>query len=235
MVLTVVNRSTNQTIWPAVEAAGSHVVSSSGESVIDYSQNPLPTGLALKPNSQVQIPLTYFPWSGRVWARQYCSPNGKGCVLGDCGHSSCWGRSSNVTSLFEITAQEDVMYYDISLVDGFTCGIYVEPDGDDCKSISCLAPPYLGIDNKTQSPVCPPSNLITDKRIGDVPIGCNSDCAVYDTDEFCCRGKYNATTCTKSNPWFKKTCPRAYSYAYDDRDATFSCGLRNVTIHFQCS
>lgn len=114
-VLTVVNNSTNQTIWPAIEGTGSYVVSPSGGRVIDNSRNPLPDGLALEPKSQVQIPLTSFPWSGRVWARQYCTPDGSGCILGDCGHSSCWGRSSTGTTLFEITILHDKMFYDISL------------------------------------------------------------------------------------------------------------------------
>ncbi|KAK1965658.1 Osmotin, thaumatin-like protein [Colletotrichum sublineola] len=234
LVLTVVNNSTNQTIWPAIEAAGSYVEFSDGGRLIDYSQDPLPDGLSLEANSQVKISLNSFPWSGRVWARQYCSPDGTGCVLGDCGHSSCWGRSSADTTLFEITAQKDKVYYDISLVDGFTCGVYVEPDDDDCNAVACMAPPYLGINNN-QSMVCPPPNLITNSRTGDVPIGCRSNCAIYKTDEYCCKGTYDATSCKGNNPWFKKTCPDAYSYAYDDKDATFTCGFRNMTIYFQCS
>ncbi|KAK2036906.1 PR5-like protein [Colletotrichum somersetense] len=196
--------------------------------------DPLPDGLALKANSQVQISLNSLPWSGRIWARQYCSPNGTDCVLGDCGHSSCWGRSSSGTTLFEITAQKGKMYYDISLVDSFTCGVYVEPDDVDCEAVACIAPPYLGMDNNNQSLVCPPLNLITDSRTGDAAIGCHSNCALYETDEYCCKGIYDATSCKGTNPWFKKTCPDAYSYAYDDKDATFTCGFRNMTIYFQC-
>ncbi|KAK1659774.1 PR5-like protein [Colletotrichum godetiae] len=217
------------------------LVCSSGEYVQTFTkapsflEYPLPEGLALEANSQVQIYLSSFPWSGRVWARQYCEAGGLNCVLGDCGHPSCWGRSSTGTTLFEITAQKDKMYYDISLVDSFTCGVHVVPDDHDCEAIACIAPPYLGIDPEDQSLVCPPPNLITDPRTGDAPIGCYSNCAVHETDEYCCRGIYDATTCKGNNPWFKETCPDAYSYAYDDQDATFTCGFRNVTIYFHCS
>ncbi|KAK0367395.1 hypothetical protein CLIM01_15248, partial [Colletotrichum limetticola] len=43
------------------------------------------------------------------------------------------------------------MYYDISLVDSFTCGVHVVPDDQDCEAIACIAPPYLGINPEDQS------------------------------------------------------------------------------------
>ncbi|OHE98074.1 hypothetical protein CORC01_06588 [Colletotrichum orchidophilum] len=71
-------------------------------------------------------------------------------------------------------------------------------------------------------------------RTGSAPIGYKSDYAVYEIEEYCCRGEIDAGRCRASNPWFKKTCPTAYSFAFDDRDATFTCILSNMTIHFDC-
>ncbi|KAF4474433.1 Pathogenesis-related protein 5 [Colletotrichum fructicola Nara gc5] len=157
VVLTIINNSSDQTIWPAIEGSPFSEPrpidgSSFEESVV--SKDPLPEGLAL-----------------------------------------------------------DQIFYDVSLVDGYTCGITVKPDDNACEPITCVAPPHLGIDDHQNCTVYPQSNLITDVRTGSAPIGCKSDCAVYEADEYCCR---------------------AYSFAYDDRDATFTCGLSNMTIYFDC-
>ncbi|KAH8800752.1 hypothetical protein F5884DRAFT_904737 [Xylogone sp. PMI_703] len=55
----------------------------------------------------------------------YCSPNN--CSMGSCGTASCWGKSADDTTLFEITignkSENDqgemvqTAWYDISLVD----------------------------------------------------------------------------------------------------------------------
>ncbi|KAF4418874.1 Thaumatin-like protein [Colletotrichum fructicola] len=201
VVLTIINNSSDQTIWPAIEGSPFSEPrpidgSSFEESVV--SKDPLPEGLALSANSTVEVTLPPTNWSGRLWARH------------------------------------DQIFYDVSLVDGYTCGITVKPDDNACEPITCVAPPHLGIDDHQNCTVYPQSNLITDVRTGSAPIGCKSDCAVYEADEYCCRGEFDESRCRASNPWFKKTCPTAYSFAYDDRDATFTCGLSNMTIYFDC-
>ncbi|KAF4417958.1 Pathogenesis-related protein 5 [Colletotrichum fructicola] len=189
VVLTIVNNSSDHTIWPAIEGSPLSEPTLSDGGVV--SGDPLPEGLALLANSTVKVALPQTNWSGRLWARQYCSADGTGCVLGDCGSRSCWGRSSTLTTLFELTVLSDKIYYDISLVDGYTCGITVKPDDDACEPITYR----------------------------------------WRSDWL---GEFDASRCRASNPWFKKTCPTAYSFAYDDRDATFTCGLRNMTIYFDC-
>uniref|UniRef100_A0AC35UF57 Pathogenesis-related protein 5-like n=1 Tax=Rhabditophanes sp. KR3021 TaxID=114890 RepID=A0AC35UF57_9BILA len=61
-------------------------------------------------------------------------------------------------------------------------------------------------------------------------VGCNSACTKFNTDQYCCRGAFNAPQTCKSSTWpvnypkyFKDQCPTAYSYAYDDEKSTFVC------------
>ncbi|KAH0876132.1 hypothetical protein HID58_073494 [Brassica napus] len=68
-------------------------------------------------------------------------------------------------------------------------------------------------------------------------ISCRSACDVFDTDEYCCRGVYgNPSTCrpTHYSKIFKKACPTAYSYAYDDPTSIFTCSGSDYVISF-CS
>ncbi|KAF4474231.1 Pathogenesis-related protein 5 [Colletotrichum fructicola Nara gc5] len=158
VVLTIVNNSSDHTIWPAIEGSPLSEPTLSDGGVV--SGDPLPEGLALLANSTVKVALPQTNWSGRLWARQYCSADGTGCVLGDCGSRSCWGRSSTLTTLFELTVLSDKIYYDISLVDGYTCGITVKPDDDACEPITCVAPPHLGMEDHRNRTCMKPTNTV---------------------------------------------------------------------------
>lgn len=53
---------------------------------------------------------------------------------------------------------------------------------------------------------------------------CYSACAKYNSDKYCCNGKYNSPSACKTNYYStaaKNVCPDAYSYAYDDQTSTF--------------
>ncbi|TQD91332.1 hypothetical protein C1H46_023083 [Malus baccata] len=68
-------------------------------------------------------------------------------------------------------------------------------------------------------------------------VGCRSACDVFDTDEYCCRGRYgNAAVCkpTYYSKKFKEACPTAYSYAYDDPSSIFTCSGTDYVVAF-CS
>ncbi len=61
-------------------------------------------------------------------------------------------------------------------------------------------------------------------------VACKSACMKFNTDQYCCRGAHNKPKTCKSSDWpknypaiFKKACPDAYSYAYDDTTSTFTC------------
>lgn len=63
------------------------------------------------------------------------------------------------------------------------------------------------------------------------PIGCQSACAAFGGDQFCCRGPFDRLDRCRSSEWkvdypsavFKAYCPLAYSYKYDDSQSTFIC------------
>ncbi|KAH8800804.1 PR5-like protein [Xylogone sp. PMI_703] len=231
----------NQTIWPSITGNSSSL------------QDPLPAGLALPPNSTfTALPIT-APWSGRVWPRRYCLPDGTSCELGDCGAASCWGKSADHTTLFEITignkseneqGQEiQTAWYDISLVDAYTLGITATLQDPDCKAVSCSVPPFL--DSIGDGYLCPIDNIILRNSTPDPLcdsnssqiIGCLSDCSLYDSDQACCRGQFSdPKICPPSSQWFKAACPHAYSYAYDE-NASFTCSQpvqAIIDITFNC-
>lgn len=53
---------------------------------------------------------------------------------------------------------------------------------------------------------------------------CYSACAKYNSDQYCCIGKYNGPNACSPNYYakaLKGVCPDAYSFAYDDQTSTF--------------
>ena len=66
-------------------------------------------------------------------------------------------------------------------------------------------------------------------------IGCKSACEAFGLDQYCCSGQFaNPATCQPSNysTIFKRACPRAYSYAFDDGKSTFTCKAFDYAIFF---
>lgn len=64
---------------------------------------------------------------------------------------------------------------------------------------------------------------------------CNSACGAFGKPEYCCNGAFsNPDTCKPSvySQMFKSECPKAYSYAYDDKTSTFTCSGADYTITF---
>jgi hypothetical protein len=71
--------------------------------------------------------------------------------------------------------------------------------------------------------------------IGGGVVACRSACEAFGQDQYCCSGAYaTPTTCrpTAYSSVFKSTCPRAYSYAYDDGSSTFTCTAADYAIAF---
>ncbi|KAF3324704.1 thaumatin-like protein 1 [Carex littledalei] len=172
------------------------------------------TGFRLKPGTTriVEAPAN---WSGRMWPRTHCGRQ--------CNNA---GGAPPVT-LAEFTLQGDggKDFYDVSNVDGFNVPISITPLGKPgCPSTTC----------KTNiNSVCPRA-LQTKLPNGKV-VGCKSACLAFGTDQYCCTGSYaNPNTCksTVYSSVFKKACPQAYSYAYDDGTSTFTCVGANYLITF---
>jgi len=178
-------------------------------------------------------------WSGRFWGRTNCV-NGA-CETGDCGRrEQCQGAGGQPpATLAEFTLNGDggKDYYDVSLVDGYNLpmriatvpGTWVRTSGDryDCTTAGC---------NSDLNAICPAELRV--QKNGHT-IACKSACEALNTDVYCCRGAHNKPETCKSTQWpvnypsvFKRACPDAYSYAYDDHTSTFTCkGNPAVSYH----
>ncbi|KAJ8919979.1 hypothetical protein NQ315_006509 [Exocentrus adspersus] len=138
-------------------------------------------------------------------------------------------------TLAEITLKGwgGIDYYDISLVDGFNIPAAFEPVGGrgdnsrySCKRAACAHRFYD----------CPNELKLTNQA---GVIGCKSACLAFNTDQYCCRGAHDKPETCKSSSWpvnypdfFKKRCPDAYSYAYDDHKSTFTCQAEKYIVTF---
>ncbi|KAK9290131.1 hypothetical protein L1049_008297 [Liquidambar formosana] len=209
------------TVWPGtLTGAGKSQLSS--------------TGFKLSPgaSSSLHVPA---PWSGRFWARTHCHTHANGkfsCRTGDCGSGqvACDGAGAiPPATLIELTLAENGRqdFYDISLVDGFNLPVSLSPQGGSgrCSSTSCPA---------NVNAVCPPKLAV--KRSDGAVISCKSACLAINLPQYCCTGSFGSPdTCspTKYSKVFKRHCPQAYSYAYDDKSSTFTCtGGPNYIVTF---
>ncbi|KAL2893185.1 Thaumatin-like protein [Bienertia sinuspersici] len=191
-------------------------------------------GFELKPGKSMVFNAP-VGWSGRIWGRTGCKfdSNGSGkCQTGACGTSlKCSAAGQTPATLAEFTlAQQD--YYDVSLVDGFNLPMAVKPvhGQGNCTVAGCdhdlrkSCPKELAVKG--------PPNQHDGKTVA-----CRSACDVFDTDEYCCRGRYgNPVSChpTFYSKLFKQACPTSYSYAYDDPTSIFTCSGTDYIITF-CS
>ncbi|KAK3130447.1 hypothetical protein QOZ80_6BG0493560 [Eleusine coracana subsp. coracana] len=191
------------------------------------------TGFRLEPGQTVRLAAP-AGWSGRIWARTGCvfDADGQGvCQTGDCGgRMQCAGAGATPpATLFEVTlgkqGSSDQDFYDVSLVDGYNLPVVAIPRSrqGSCNTTGCMA-------DLNRS--CP-KELQVD--CGGGAIACRSACEAFGKDMYCCSGAYgtpDACHPTVYSSIFKTACPRAYSYAYDDRTSTFTCKADEYTIAF---
>ncbi|KAJ7959483.1 Thaumatin [Quillaja saponaria] len=212
------------TIWPGT-------LSSSGTPQLST------TGFRLDSGQSVRL-ATVPGWSGRIWARTGCTFDASGigkCQTGDCGgRLECDGNgAAPPASLFEITLGQgnDNDYYDVSIVDGYNLPLVAVPHGlyGACNATGCVSDINIG---------CPKELQVVggdeDGQQG-VVIGCKSACEAFGLEQYCCSGEFaNPTTCQPSfySTIFKRACPRAYSYAFDDGTSTFTCKASVYDIVF---
>jgi hypothetical protein len=216
---TLVNQ-TGQTIWPAV--AGNSVPNGGGWE------------LAAGASSTFSVPPN---WSGRIWARTYCTFDASGsgsCETGDCGAGlACGGAAGQPSAtLAEFTLGNGTAadYYDVSLVDAFNLPMTITPQGGSgCVTAGCSG---------NLLPGCPSELQDTDAS-GNV-VACLSACTKFGGDEACCTGSANSVSACNpaaapvdSASYFKSGCPDSYSYAYDTVTAAFACqGASGYVITF---
>ena len=164
-------------------------------------------------------------WQGRFWGRTKCTFNGQGqgqCSAGNCpGGLACTAPTRDPVTLGEITfnAPPASDFYDVSLVDGFNLPMALGPvpgthdrkpgAGFDCLTTMCA------------------KNLISACPLRFNADACSSACHARPTDAAaCCSGAMNTPETCPGPPeakYFEDLCPNVYSYAYDDRNSTFTC------------
>lgn len=211
-------------------------------------RGPDPGGVKLLPKHGYRL---WMPkgCSFRLWARTGCekfrsSPQaaskGYGCETGDCSSLLNCGPVGGVPPVtiaeFTTGGGGGQTFYDVSVVDGFNFPIQIVPDRSTIGEMPSNQSPntekyYCGTSGCTSNlnKSCPVPLQVVSENTGEV-VACKSACAAFDTDQYCCRGKYGQpSTCnpkhwpTNYNQQFKEACPDAYSYAYDDSTSTYTC------------
>jgi hypothetical protein len=187
------------------------------------------TGWVLPAGGTVTITVPNH-WNGRFWGRTGCVfHDGTGhCQTGDCGgllQCTGWGTIPATLAEFDLDAWDSLDFYDVSMVDGSNLPMYINttrggtpdkisPDG--CVPAGC-----------TKAVDCP--SVLAVKADGAV-VGCESACARFGTDQYCCRGPWAPRADCDPAKWpvdyaavFKRAEPYAYSYVDDDATSVFTC------------
>ncbi|GAB4852541.1 Thaumatin-like protein 1 [Ancistrocladus abbreviatus] len=212
------------TVWPGI-------LSNAGEPELST------TGFVLRKGQSKTI-TPPASWGGRFWARTFCATdNSTGkftCRTGDCGSGKvdCSGAGASPPATlaeFKLDGYGGLDFYDVSLVDGYNLPMLVVPEGGsgvNCTSTGCVA---------DLNGSCP-SELRVMSEDGSESVACKSACDAFNQPQYCCSGSYSSPATCKPSSYsqvFKKACPRAYSYAYDDKTSTFTCrGTAHYTITF---
>ncbi|KAG9146523.1 hypothetical protein Leryth_022587 [Lithospermum erythrorhizon] len=200
------------TVWPGI-------LSNSGVSPLNT------TGFVLQKGESKSISAPNS-WGGRLWGRTHCTQDPTGtlsCLTGDCGSGKleCSGGGAippATLAEFTLNGHDNMDFYDVSLVDGYNLPMVVVPQGgsgDKCSTIGCFV---------DLNEACPPELKMVSSD-GE-RVACKSACEAFGEDEYCCSGAYGKPETCKPSEYselFKKACPTAYSYAYDDGSSTFTC------------
>jgi Thaumatin family len=212
--VTFANR-VSQTIWVAASPDPAEPLAATGW--------VLPAGQSLT----IDVP---NKWNGRFWGRTGCVfHNGVGhCETGDCGglfQCTGYGQIPATLAEYDMDAWDGMDFYDVSMVDGSNLPMYINttsgatPDkinADGCIAAGCTTPV-----------VCPSALQV---KVGGTVVACQSACAAFDTDQYCCRGPYAPRSACDPAKWpvdyaavFKKAEPYAYSYVDDDATSVYTC------------
>lgn len=209
------------------------VLTSSGD-------RPLPFQPQLLCNQSVDLQVSPN-WSGRIWPRTGCHSfaiRNLWCETGDCdGRVNCSVSGKPPVTLAEFTFTSELVFYDLrsersgvsafdlthrsfgSLVDGYNLPLRITPSNSSCFSVGCLEDVNLN---------CPSELRVqTDSH---ETIGCKNACLLLNDDLHCCRGQFNSAAKCNPSLWprdfaapFRHSCPRAYTFAFEDAEATFTC------------
>lgn len=201
------------TIWPGI------LGTSDGE-------QPEHDGFALETKQNETITVSEH-WAGVIWARTNCSENFE-CETGNCGHKiQCNEGFVPPASYAEFAiAGSDGDVFKVTFVSGFNLPMTITPtDGyfTDNGTYGCTTAGCKTDLNK----ICPE---ILSVKSGQSTIGCISPCFKYRSAKYCCVDDYGSPNTCKPAEWFfdypgefKKACPKASSYDFDDNTSLFHC------------
>jgi hypothetical protein len=223
-LVTFVNK-VSQTIWVAASPDAGHPLAATGW--------VLPAGQSVT----ITVP---NQWNGRFWGRTGCVfHDGVGhCQTGDCGGLfQCTGYGAIPATLaeYDLDAWDGLDFYDVSMVDGANLPMYINiTAGATADKISRTGCVPAGC---TQPVDCPSALQV---KSGTAVVACESACAKFGTDQYCCRGAWAPRSQCDPAKWpvdyaavFKKAEPYAYSYVDDDATSVFTCqGRCNYQITF---
>ncbi len=213
-LVTFVNR-VSQTIWVGAAQNPAHPLAR--------------TGWKLRPGHSLTITVPRH-WNGRFWGRTGCVFRaGHGhCQSGDCGgRYQCTGNGAIPATLaeFDMNAWDGLDFYDVSMVDGSNLPMFINvTHGTAANRVSRKGCVAAGCTTPVNCP-----SVLQVKAAGSV-VGCESACARFGSDQYCCRGAWAPRAACNPAQWpvdyaavFKKAEPYAYSYADDDATSTFVC------------
>jgi hypothetical protein len=213
-LVTFVNK-VSQTIWVAA------------------AQNPefplTVTGWVLPPGHRLTITVPNH-WNGRFWGRTGCVfHHGAGhCQTGDCdGRFQCTGNGAIPATLaeYDMDAWDGLDFYDVSMVDGANLPMYINVTrGQAANKVSRNGCIPAGC---TRPVICPDPLQV---KASGVVVACESACARFGTDQYCCRGAWASRSQCDPAEWpvdyaavFKRAEPYAYSYVDDDATSVYVC------------
>jgi Thaumatin family len=206
----IISNQCDMPIWPAFVTA---------QNVGPYAQ-----GFVLPSGSFIKLWVS-SDWNGRIWARTNCSfdssTNEGFCATGSCMNRlncSVSGEPPTTLAEFKFSGWSNLSFWDISLVSGFNLPISVRalPSGPEAVCAWSPSPECI-------KALCP-EELIFYSSSEEIA-GCMSACEAFNAPEFCCTPPNSTpSTCPPSNysEYFKKICPDAYAYAFDDSTSTFT-------------
>jgi len=217
-------------------------------STSNHGSSPLPDGLVKLDGGQSHtFNIPPEGWAGRLWPKTGCDGSGYNCAIGDsvppCPEGGCQPPAETKVEFLWPAAGAGSSWYDISLVDGYSLPVRIDPlggVGGSCVTTTCAV----------SLETCPAGEIdgIGDLRVirNGQTVACLSPCKRWNfpapyglgRDEhqdpgvmFCCPTPPISSQQCSSGPVIntqyvqlvRKNCPSAYSYAYDDFAGLHTC------------
>lgn len=208
---------------------------------------PLPDGtVKLSKGQSHDYSIPSSGWAGRFWPKVGCDSNGMNCAAGEavppCPPSGCQPPADTKVEInFPNLSSTDNAWYNISLVDGYSLPVEIKPragESGSCITTNCNLSLNSCPQDETQG--------LGDLRVfnGGKAVQCLSPCKKWNYPppfglgkpetqppgiDLCCpyndvkRCRTGPVVQTKFVQTVRKTCPTAYSYAYDDEAGLHSC------------